>query len=160
MTAPFDWRECADNMRDIPEDQVAADYLRTRIEAAFVPVSAAKALMDEKHKEAAEAKLWFEKAQEWRGELTAASARAEAAEARVKVLEEALATEREENLWNAYNTGHVKDGRWSHMFMSDGEWLAKQCGFDPRINDYDDAAIRKAIPIAARQALGGEYEHG
>lgn len=67
-------------------DQAAASYLRERIEAAFVPVSAAKALMDEKHKQAAEAKLWFTKAQEWR-EI---AARAEAAEAENAKLREAL----------------------------------------------------------------------
>ena len=88
----------------------------TRIVAAFVPVEVAKALMDEKHKEAAEAKLWFEKAQEWRGELTAASARAEAAEAENARLGEAL------------------------------QCIAKL-----------PASIAQST---ARQALGGEHEHG
>ena len=75
--------------------------------------------------------------------------------ARVETLETALVAEREDNLWNAYNTGHVKDDRWSHMFMSDGEWLAVECGFDCNLADFDDAAIRAAIPVAARKALGG-----
>ena len=75
--------------------------------------------------------------------------------ARVETLEAALIAEHESNLWNAYNTGHVKDDRWSHMFMSDGEWLAVECGFDCNLADFDDAAIRAAIPVAARKALGG-----
>ena len=75
--------------------------------------------------------------------------------ARVETLETALVAEREDDLWNAYNTGHVKDDRWSHMFMSDGEWLAVECGFDCNLADFDDAAIRAAIPVAARKALGG-----
>ena len=119
MTAPFDWA----GLRKEIERSVHAhgwakafDLLRTRIEAAFVPVEVAKALMDEKHKEAAEAKLWFEKAQEWRGELTAASARAEAAEAENARLGEAL------------------------------QCIAKL-----------PASIAQST---ARQALGGEHEHG
>ena len=75
--------------------------------------------------------------------------------ARVETLEAALIAEHESNLWNAYNTGHIKDDRWSHMFMSDGEWLAVECGFDCNLADFDDAAIRAAIPVAARKALGG-----
>ena len=67
-----------------------------------------------------------------------------------------LVEEREENLWNAYNSGAVRDGRWTHMFMSDGEWLARQCGFDSREADYDDAEIRAAIPKAALSSVGGE----
>lgn len=66
-----------------------------------------------------------------------------------------LISEREENLWNAYHTGDVKDGRWTHMYMSDGEWLAQECGFDSRLPEYPDDEIRAAIPIAAtRVALG------
>ena len=67
-----------------------------------------------------------------------------------------LVAEREENLWNAYHTGHVKDGEWTHMFMSDGESLVSECGFDPRKGYYPDAEIREAIPIAARAALKGD----
>lgn len=67
----------------------------------------------------------------------------------IEQLERQLAEAREDLLWNAYNTGHVKNGRWTHMFMSDGEWLACECGFNPREPDYDDAAIRAAIPAAA-----------
>ena len=52
-----------------------------------------------------------------------------------------LVAEREENLWNAYNTGHVKDGEWTHMFMSDGESLVSECGLDPRKGYYQDAGI-------------------
>jgi hypothetical protein len=74
---------------------------------------------------------------------------------------EALVEERTENLWNAYNTGHSKDGQWTHMFMSDGEWLARECGFDPRDGYYVDASIRNAIPKAALRALQPkDTDHG
>lgn len=76
-----------------------------------------------------------------------------ALQAEVRRLREALVAERENNLWSAYNTGHTKDGRWTHMFMSDGEWLARECGFDPKLPDYPDDDIRAAIPAAARHAL-------
>jgi hypothetical protein len=76
--------------------------------------------------------------------------------AEIERLRGLLADEREENLWNAYNTGHeAGDGRWTHMSMSDGEWLVRECGLDPKIGHYDAATIKAAIPIAARQALGG-----
>lgn len=73
--------------------------------------------------------------------------------ARVEALEAALASEREDNLWNAYHSGHVKDGEWDHMCMSDGEWLAHECGFNVKDRRIADADIRAAIPEAARQAL-------
>lgn len=75
---------------------------------------------------------------------------------RIDALEKALVEEREENLWNAYHSGGVRDGRWTHMFMSGGEWLARQCDFDPQLPGYDDAEIKAAIPIAARKALKGD----
>jgi hypothetical protein len=68
-------------------------------------------------------------------------------------LREALVAEREENLWNAYNTGSVRDGKWDHLCMSDGEWLARECGFNVSDCRFDDEAIRAAIPKAARKAL-------
>lgn len=82
-----------------------------------------------------------------------------AQDAEIARLREVLGEAREEVLWCAYHTGHVKDGRWTHMFMSDGEGLAADCGFDPRQADYDDAAIRAAIPVAARAALNPETGH-
>lgn len=75
---------------------------------------------------------------------------------RLAALEDALVEEREENLWHAYHSGHAKDGQWTHMFMSDGEWLAKECGFNPRAGHYDDAAIKAAIPEAAKRVLKGD----
>jgi hypothetical protein len=68
-------------------------------------------------------------------------------------LREALVAEREDNLWNAYNTGSVRDGKWDHLCMSDGEWLARECGFNVSDCRFDDEAIRAAIPKAARKAL-------
>lgn len=78
----------------------------------------------------------------------------EAQAAEIERLREVLVAEREENLWNAYATGDVRGDEWTHLFMSDGEWLAKECGFDPRQGYYSAEAIRNAIPIAARAALG------
>jgi hypothetical protein len=76
--------------------------------------------------------------------------------AEIERLRGLLVEGREENLWNAYNTGHeAGDGQWTHMFMSDGEWLVRECGLDPKIGRYDAATIKAAIPIAARTALGG-----
>lgn len=71
-------------------------------------------------------------------------------------LRAALIETYEETLWNAYHTGHERDGRWTHMFMSDGEWLAQQVGLDPRAGDYDAQYIKAAIPVAAAKhpALG------
>ncbi len=43
---------------------------------------------------------------------------------RIEELEHILVQERHTNLWNAYNEGFVKDGKWRHSLMSDGEWLA------------------------------------
>ena len=83
-------------------------------------------------------------------ERDAAVARAEAAEAEVERLRELLAESREYELWSAYQTGVVKDGQWCHCFMTDGEWLAEKCGFDPSDGWYDAQAIRDAIPQAAR----------
>lgn len=91
--------------------------------------------------------------------LTEAAHHIAAQDAEVARLREALGEAREEALWCAYHAGHVKDGRWTHMFMSDGEGLAADCGFDPRQADYDDAAIRAAIPVAARAALNPETGH-
>jgi uncharacterized small protein (DUF1192 family) len=83
-----------------------------------------------------------------------AANRIEALTAENERLRAALVAEREENLWSAYATGDVRGDEWTHMFMSDGEWLAKECGFDPRQGYYSAEAIRNAIPIAARAALG------
>ena len=146
MSDTFDWAGLAKEVSDVRYFQgkePANDLLRTRIEAAFVPVE----LYEDRHAQLMHMRRMYDQA----------TARAEAAEARNKVLEEALASEREDNLWNAYHTGYIKDGRWSHMFMHDGEWLAAQCDLDPRDVDYDDASIRAAIPIAARAALGGDH---
>ncbi len=72
--------------------------------------------------------------------------------AQVGAMRGALIAEREENLWNAYHTGIERDGRWSHAFMSDGEWLARECGFDAKAGDYPAEAIKAAIPEAAKRA--------
>jgi len=69
----------------------------------------------------------------------------------VKRLREALGDAREDIMWSAYGTGAVKDGRWSHLFMSDGEWLARELGFDPKQSDYDDEVVKAAIPVKARE---------
>jgi hypothetical protein len=65
----------------------------------------------------------------------------------------ALVAEREENLWNAYNIGIERDGRWSDACMSDAEWLVAQCGLDPEFKDHDANVIKQTIPIVARAVL-------
>ena len=95
-------------------------------------------------------------------------ARAEAAEAERDALtaenrrlREALIEERTETLWNAYNTGAEQDGRWRHMCMSDGEWLARECGLDASQADYPADVVKGEIPLAAERfvaALKGEQK--
>jgi len=77
---------------------------------------------------------------------------AEAAD-EIERLREKLIKEREDNLWNAYNTGAERSGEWSHCFMSDGEWLVRELGFDPLKCHYSINEIKAGIPIAARAAL-------
>lgn len=79
--------------------------------------------------------------------------RVEALQERVEELEKALIEEREESLWNAYNTGVIRqDGKWITGGMSDAEWLAREC--EMHVNTpQDPKAIQKMIPIAARSAI-------
>jgi hypothetical protein len=79
-----------------------------------------------------------------------ATAKLEAENARLR---EALVKEREENLWRAYGTGYKSYGRWTHMGLADGEWLARKCGFDPTLSDYDADEIEAAIPKVALKVL-------
>ena len=116
MTA-FNWAGLAARIRDMQSYNEAADYLRTRIEAAFVPA-------------------WQHKATciGYSLDVEEATARAEAAEARVKALEE-LISELSDDL-----EAEVQD-RW---------------GYDDRLShklkrDMD-------VVVRARQALGGEHE--
>ena len=71
----------------------------------------------------------------------------------IERLREKLIKEREDNLWNAYNTGAERSGEWSHCFMSDGEWLVRELGLDPFKCHYSINEIKAGIPIAARAAL-------
>lgn len=82
-------------------------------------------------------------------EAAAALAEAQAEIARLRGL---LIEERTETLWNAYSTGHEKDGMWDHCCMSDGEWLVAECGLPPSQRVYSAEAIKAAIPIAAARA--------
>lgn len=130
MTEPFDWVGLFDKALEAYEGcatqsygdagKAAAAYLHERIEAAFVPVSAAKALMDEKHKEAAEAKLWFTKAQEWRQ----IAARAEAAEAKIERLTAQLAEARQAERAAMSELNAHKDAlaQVGGTFDPDGPW--------------------------------------
>ena len=79
-----------------------------------------------------------------------------AAEAREQKLREALVSEREENLWNAYHVGIERDGKWMTGCMSDAEWLERECGLDPVVGWHDAKHVQSLIPVAARRALGGE----
>jgi hypothetical protein len=67
-------------------------------------------------------------------------------------LVEAFIQERTENLWNAYSTGHERDGQWSHSFMSDGEWLIREVGLDPKDGWYDAEEVKRRMPEAAARA--------
>ena len=76
-------------------------------------------------------------------------------------LREALIEERTETLWSAYNTGAEQDGRWRHMCMSDGEWLARECGLDASQADYPADVVKGEIPLAAERfvaALKGQQQ--
>jgi hypothetical protein len=95
---------------------------------------------------------------DWREKCEGLERKLAASEARETRLREALVEEREENLWNAYNSGHVKNGEWTHLFMSEGEWLARECGFDPKDGSYPAEMIKAAIPVAARAALSKDIE--
>lgn len=103
---------------------------------------------------AADERVYAQEQDFWHEEiLTEAADEIASLRARVEALETALVSEREDNLWNAYHTGFVRNGEWDHMCMSDGEWLARECGFNASDCRFPDAAIRDAIPKAARQAL-------
>lgn len=78
--------------------------------------------------------------------------------ARAEKLEIALIKEREERFWLAYEAGSERDGKWTHNFMSDGEWLIRECGFDPASGWYDAATIKATIPTAALNVLNGAKE--
>lgn len=80
VTDTFDYSGLASHVRAIALPHHASDVLRTRIEAAFVPV--------EDHDE--RVRVLQEHAMDERDLRVAATARAEAAEARVKVLEKSL----------------------------------------------------------------------
>jgi len=88
-----------------------------------------------------------------RDKLAASEARIAELEVENAWLREALVKEREEKLWMAYGQGYESYGRWTHMRMADGEWLARECGFDPALPDYDADEIKAAIPKAARKVL-------
>ena len=75
------------------------------------------------------------------------------AEAKLAKAVEALVVEREVNLWNAYNIGIERDGRWSDGCMYDAEWLVEQCGLDPEFKDHDANVIKETIHTAARKVL-------
>ncbi|ALC11196.1 hypothetical protein [Sphingopyxis sp. 113P3] len=124
------------------------DLMRT--DGGFSVIERAADMMDEIVDAVPELQSAFGKVCERERQLLAALS---APQVEVERLREALVAEREENLWNAYNTGHVRDGKWDHLCMSDGEWLARECGFNVSDCRFDDEAIRAAIPKAARKAL-------
>jgi hypothetical protein len=84
--------------------------------------------------------------------LTAAEAQVAELRAENARLVEAFIQERTENLWNAYSTGHERDGQWSHSFMSDGEWLIREVGLDPKDGWYDAEEVKRRMPEAAARA--------
>jgi hypothetical protein len=91
-----------------------------------------------------------------RASVAALEARLAELEAENARLREALVKEREANLWKAYGEGFENNGRWTHMRMADGEWLARECGFDPTLPDYDANEVKAAIPKAGRNVLASK----
>lgn len=79
-------------------------------------------------------------------------------EAKLAAVTSALTDEHQDNLWNAYNSGHEKDGWWTHCFMSDGEWLARECGLDPKQGHYDAKVIKNMIPKIVHPAIRGNND--
>ena len=68
-------------------------------------------------------------------------------------LREKLIAARTETFWDAYYTGYENNGLWHHGCTSDGEWLARECGFDPKDRDYPADEIKSRIPEAAKMAV-------
>jgi len=66
-------------------------------------------------------------------------------------LREALHESIEDNCWNAYHIGIVKDGQWMDGGMSDAEWLRRELGLAD--GWHDAAAIQDAIPVFAANAV-------
>jgi hypothetical protein len=118
--------------------------------ALCASLEAQMAILTAKGREYQEAVTTLDSEREANAILTAENARLTEENERLR---EALVAEREENLWNAYHAGSVRDGKWNHLCMSDGEWLARECGFNVSDCRFDDEAIRAAIPKAARKAL-------
>jgi len=87
---------------------------------------------------------------EWSKAFRDEAERRKQSEAELQALRDMLVSEREDNLWNSYATGSEADGIWTHMSMSDGEDLVRQCGLDVKARYYDAAIIKAKIPIAAR----------
>ncbi len=50
-----------------------------------------------------------------------------------------------EQIEAAYNSGSKSGDRWSHMFISDGEWLCSILGFNPKQGWYPISDIRSGI---------------
>jgi hypothetical protein len=66
-------------------------------------------------------------------------------------LRAALRESIEDNMWNAYHIGIVKDGKWMDGGMSDAEGLRRELGLADGWHDAE--AIQDAIPAAAANAV-------
>ena len=87
--------------------------------------------------------------------------KSERLEAQLVKATELLIQTTEENLWNAYHSGHCDEAdAWTHMFMSDGEWLVREIGLDPEQARYNAEEIRDAIPATARKIVLDELTGG
>jgi hypothetical protein len=86
--------------------------------------------------------------------ITDMTRRIEELEGELAKATELLIQSTEENLWNAYHSGYCDEAdAWTHMFMSDGEWLVREIGLDPDQARYDAEEIRDAIPATARKLV-------
>ena len=139
------------NYRDL-EDRIEA--LTARAEAAEAELKAMTAERDRAIDDAKYNAQYVDLVVHYRNERDAMAAENER-------LREALIEERTETLWSAYNTGAEQDGRWRHMCMSDGEWLARECGLDASQADYPADVVKGEIPLAAERfvaALKGQQQ--
>lgn len=115
MSDTFDWAGLAysTHVRWRDNTDAAAAYLRTRIEAAFVPVEDVTA----------ERGRMVDRIEEWERQIAEATARAEAAEARVAELTTQLAEARESERAAMTEVNGLKDA-----LAQVPEFICRKCG--------------------------------
>jgi len=142
---PDEWKEVA--------DWLTARRMRNAVAAALKPI------MDNHALDAVNSR----RAHNYRGRLAdaaiaaiiplvrAAERERDALAAENARLQAALRESIEDNMWNAYHIGIVKDGKWMDGGMSDAEGLRRELGLADGWHDAE--AIQDAIPAAAANAV-------